>query len=99
MIDRYGNSIAVGWMRRDLIWIEAALALPCKMRAPAFRDIAEMSGRTFEEVRSRAYARTKEAKAANKTFPRRLTSIPLPKLYTPSSFISPPSKAQLMGRR
>lgn len=61
MIDRNGKYIVVAWAPHEVLWIKAALTLPIDQRDDAYRDIAAMSGRSFNSVRAQAfYQRRKE---------------------------------------
>lgn len=54
MIDRWGKPIQVGWARHEEIWVRAALSLPRHERPAAYRDISELTGRSYANVRDRA---------------------------------------------
>lgn len=53
MLDRFGREIRVGWEPREDEWLRAANTFPVPERQEAFRDIADMSGRSFTSVRTR----------------------------------------------
>lgn len=107
MIDHMGREIAVGWSDHHIVWIEAAMTLPKNKRTEAFQDIADMTGRSLNAVRCKAYwieeqrqedrlrlaaARTRRVLVADPgRGPNR------PKL--PPSQLEPISKARLMGAR
>lgn len=42
--------MALLWPEHHMIWIHAAISLPGHKQADAFRDIAALTGRTFEAV-------------------------------------------------
>lgn len=54
MKDRYGFPVLVGWHDFEILWVEAALTLPKIERSAAYRDIASMSGRTFQAIQCKA---------------------------------------------
>lgn len=53
-MDRFGKVIRVGWSEKELLWLEAALTLRHSERFFAFRDIAEMTGRTHWAIQCKA---------------------------------------------
>ena len=55
MKDRFGKPIAVGWSEHELVWLRAAMSLPFGERMAAFRDIADMTGRTTAAVKHQEY--------------------------------------------
>lgn len=55
MIDRYGNRLAVGWSEVEMLWLEAALALPKNERMSAYQDIAAMSTRPALSIQRMAH--------------------------------------------
>ena len=97
MIDRWGNTIRVGWAAHEMIWVEASLELPTQQRREAYKDIADMSGRSYEVVRKMAVqlraARLRALEAMQRPVRMRLP------VSLPPSQIKPPSLSQLMGRR
>lgn len=54
-VDRFGNNISIGWTPTEHEWIVAALTLCQADRELAFGDIAAMTGRRKDLVRSYAY--------------------------------------------
>lgn len=46
------NSI---WLPHELIWLEAALTLPLIAKMFAYRDISVMSGKSVDQVKSKAH--------------------------------------------
>ena len=55
MKDRFGQPTIIGYSEVEILWIRAALTLPRGERAPAFRDIAAMTGRNLHAVQDKAY--------------------------------------------
>jgi hypothetical protein len=54
MIDRWGNTVIIGWAEHELIWVRAAIRLGQTERSEAFRDIASMTGRAERTIRAMA---------------------------------------------
>lgn len=48
MIDKYGNSIFVGWEEHWLVWLRAANTLEREERVSALEQISQMTGRSFK---------------------------------------------------
>lgn len=109
MIDHNGDEVVVAWPEHHIVWLEAALSLPKSERHAAFQDIAEMTGRTFCAVRSKAYWMNERKRLARLRLDVERNRKPMviitwtpgsgrrPKL--PPSEIAPLSKARLMGAR
>ena len=96
MLDRWGNHIRVYWAEYEILWVRAAMTLPCAERQEAYRDIADMTGRTLAQVRGYANSvRNREEVARAKQEEERRAAIPV----LPPSIISKPTMAQLMGGR
>ena len=56
MIDRFNNSIVVGWPAHHVLYLEAAMSLPTVAeRTAAYRDIADLIGRSFQSVANKVY--------------------------------------------
>lgn len=105
MLDRYGNRVLVGWALHELIWIEAALSLPSRaLRAAAYEDIADLSGRGVLAVRDKANhmaALFRLASEAEQTARRILVaerSVRRAPVTLPSD-LRQPTMAQKMGAR
>lgn len=64
MIDRFGKPLSVGWSETEIIWLEAALTLKGEIKFAAFRDISEMSGRSYGAVLAKAANVVEEKKEA-----------------------------------
>jgi hypothetical protein len=101
MIDRHGRPICIGYARHELIWIEAALSLPRIERRAALQDIADMTGRGYENIRAMA-ARMDNALEEQARNARRIVvparAMPKPRALAPSA-LSQPTRAHLMGAR
>ncbi len=50
MIDRWGNSVRVGWAAHEILWLEAAMSLPVLDRPAAYKDISELTGRSLHSA-------------------------------------------------
>lgn len=98
MIDQFGNKIRIGWAAHETLWVEAAMTLPRSERKAAFYDIAEMTGRSFCAIQSRA-----EKLAADERDRKIREMIAERARFTasviPSSGIRPLTRAQLMRGR
>lgn len=97
MIDHWGNSIRVGWAAHELVWVEAALSLPTQDRREAYKDIASMSGRSYDAIRRMAVQLRAAQRRALEAM-QRPVRVRLPATLPPTT-IKPPTLAQLMGRR
>lgn len=96
MKDRFGRTIAIGWGRHEIIWLEAVLTLPRSQVKRALSDIAEMSGRTFKATQSKFYHVRQQARreAAEAQRLRDLAIV----LRNPAAFPGP-SESALIARR
>ncbi len=56
MQHKYRHAPIIGWSRKEMIWLEAALTLPAYDFLLALEDIASMSGRTVSAVAAKARA-------------------------------------------
>lgn len=108
MIDRSGAEVVVAWPEHHIIWLEAALTLPKSERHAAFQDIAEMTGRTFCAVRSKAYWMNERKRLARlradaeRNRPVLVVDVgrgPNKRPALTPSQLTPISKARLMGAR
>lgn len=111
MIDRFGRPLALAWCQIEIMWVEAALTLKGKDRYDAFKDIAEMAGRTYAAVITKASdirlkreadyiekcVKIKRAAAARAT--PWVPNVPPRISLRVSTFIRPLSKAELMQGR
>ena len=103
--------VKIGWSQKEIIWLRAALTLPGYDCLCALDDIASMSGRTISAIRAKAKEIEREPEAGPIPEPQ---PVPLPPPAPPRQIlvparsiarvcepvtISPPSKAQMMGRR
>jgi len=50
MVDRFGQPILIGWPAHHILWVQAAMMLDIPERQAAFRDIAQMTGRSYKSV-------------------------------------------------
>lgn len=106
-VDRFGNPIRVGFSPTEDEWLKAANTLHGSARFAAFRDIAEMSGRTFAQIRDKAnHMRRPDNKLKGeilaKTYEWRLGATQLVAHGRPGlrpSELQQPTKAALMGSR
>lgn len=106
MIDRFGNTIQLGWWPHELLWIEAALTLPISERREALDDIATMSNRSLGSVTHKFYdlhhQRKKQAAqaalAVSKAIAEQARLVALSKPVFETS-IRMPSRSQLMSGR
>lgn len=100
-IDRWGNPIKIGWSQSELLWVLAAINLDVAERIAAYQDISDMSGHPFAHVRQKANRIMRETITALEDgylhTPPELALSPSVKPQT--SFVKPPTKAQLMGSR
>lgn len=55
MIDRNGKTVNVAWSPHEILWLEAAIQNGCEPED--LRDIADMSGRSYEAVKTMAWRR------------------------------------------
>lgn len=108
MLDRFGSPGRVGWPEHSILWLEAALTLPRDQHSQAFQDIADMTGRTLNAVRFKAYAlltqrldvRIADAAAIKKAQHAAMLARRTARLCgLPPSQIPAPSMARLMGAR
>ena len=53
-IDRWGRYVQIGYSETECEWIRAANTLQGSERVSAFQDIADMSGRTYVQIREKA---------------------------------------------
>jgi hypothetical protein len=60
-VDRFGNGICIGWPEHHILYLKAVLTLPRDQHTAAFQDIADMTGRSLNAVRTKAYAMWQEA--------------------------------------
>lgn len=98
MIDRFGSKVSVAWPEHHLVWVEAALTLDFKDRQQAYRDIAEMTGRSVSAVRDRAkHVKAQQGREAEHA--RRKVVMRLPAEWALTTMIKQPTMAQLMGGR
>lgn len=101
MIDRNGYEVVVALSAHEILWVEAAMTLPLEAREDAFRDICQMSGRSYSSVHAQAYARAAKRRkeqavafeAMRQASVKRAPAPPLP----PSTII--PTREQLMAGR
>lgn len=99
MKDRFGQSILIGWADHEIEWVEAANTLCREQRKLAYRDIAELTGRTVEAVRRYAsHLRWRDVRQV-RAIRKRLPAPPQKPIAYPPSQIAPPSKSRLMGCR
>lgn len=98
MKDRYGHDIRIFWAEHEIEWVSAANTLDFLDRRAAFKDIASMSGRSYEAVRRFASdQRARDARQAKAwAEKKKLVSTNAP--LAPTA-IKPPSMARLMGCR
>ncbi len=97
-VDRWGKPIIVGWTPTEMEWMNAVLTLPERERYAAYQDIAELSGRSYANVRDkanhiRAAERRQRPAWVKPTWVPEGNTKPLP------SLLKPPTKAQLMSGR
>lgn len=52
--DRFGKPVFVAWADYQLLWIEAAISLDRPPRMAAFLDIAALTGRSLQAVKTKA---------------------------------------------
>jgi len=50
VVDRFGNPVRIGWSAHHILWIRAAMSLEKAERHQAYRDIAELTGRSYRSV-------------------------------------------------
>lgn len=101
MVDRFGKPIIIGWHPHEFLWLEAALSLPRREQAAAFRDISALTGREVDHVRKQANRVLAKKNAQAK--PARVLMvpekyIPNPKLLGPFQ-LAAISKDRLMAGR
>jgi len=98
----------IGWWPHEIIWVEAAITLKGEMKFAAFRDISEMTGRSYAAVLSKAYEIINDKTAASiakqiATKKAKLLAVQeskaASKVPSEPSFIRPLSKAELMTGR
>lgn len=96
VVDRWGQSIRVGWSQHELLWVKAALSMDVPDRAEAFQQIALMTKRPLDSVRKQARKILMEQQEATTT--SALVSLIVDPPSVPSA-ISVPDKRRLMAGR
>ena len=100
-VDRFGNTVLMGWSEAECLWLKAAMELPRRERFEAFADISEMSGRSVAAVQSKAYALYARAVATWAPTPRVMVPGCRPDHsgYRQQWTIAQPTRAMLMAGR
>ena len=98
MIDRFGNPIQVGWAEHEEIWLKAAMSLDIGERGAAYKDIADMTGRTIQAVHAKVSAIHRERRStafreARREALRRAAMVPV------STAQMRPGPGKVMGAR
>jgi hypothetical protein len=96
-LDRFGKPVRIGFAEHECLWIKAAMELPRRERLAAFNDIADMTGRSTAQIRSKAYALYNQAMRTWAAQPRGRVIVPEGPVYEP--WIKPVSEAQKMAGR